>query len=118
MSNSEEIFCLELNEKIDDRINKEIDIKVNKNGILNGIALWHVINYDENFSINAGLLDENPLENNGKLNWNRNYKQAVHILDKTYKIDDKNIDRFFVKCIFNFEPAKGEFKLDFKINSD
>ena len=116
MSDSVEIYSLDLNEKINSGLNKEINIKLNEHGTLNGIALWHVISYDESFSINAGLLDEKLVGNNRKLNWNKNYKQAVHILDKTYKIDQSNVETFNVKCIFKFEAARGEFKLDFKVN--
>jgi hypothetical protein len=116
LSDSVEIYSLDLNEKINSGLNKEINIKLNEHGTLNGIALWHVINYDESFSINAGLLDEKLVGNNRKLNWNKNYKQAVHILDKTYKIDQSNVETFNLKCIFKFEAARGEFKLDFKVN--
>ena len=95
-------------------INKEIKIKLDKHGILNGVTLWHVICYDDNLSINTGLLDDVCVPNK-KLNWNKNYKQAVHILDKNYAIDQANMENFNLNCILKFEPSLGKFNIDFKI---
>ncbi len=102
----------DLNDKIE--IKKQVVISFKNNGILNGIALWHSVDFEEtDSSLNAGLLKE-P-EANKKLEWSRQYKQAVHILDKKYEINDSNMASLNLICSVNFKCKQGAFSVDFKI---
>lgn len=83
-------------------------------GKLNGFALWHTIEYDEMRTVNAGLLTK-PVANKS-LNWHRDYKQAVHILDRVYEIDERNKDSLKFVCKLAFSEREGKFRINFEIN--
>lgn len=117
LSNSVEIFAFNFNSKcVSEPLKKVFEIKLNANGLLNGFALWHVLEFDEDdpsFSINTGLLREPHFGQN--LLWSKEYKQAVHIMDKKTEITDFNSSNVF--CSVNFEPVLGKFNIDFKIEN-
>lgn len=117
LSNSVEVFDFNFNSKcVSEPFKKNFDIKLSDNGLLNGFALWHVLEFDENdptFSINTGLLKEPQFGKN--LIWSKDYKQAVHLMDKKIQITDFN--RSHVICSVSFEPVLGKFSIDFKIEN-
>lgn len=105
-------FNFETSKKVTEPCANTIKIPIKNNGLLNGIAIWHELDYDDEFCLNTGL-QENP-KINQHLVWSKDYKQAVHILDKKYEITDSNRDSFKLNCLIKFEPRLGNFDIDFK----
>lgn len=98
-------------------VQKSVKLNLIHPGTLNGVAIWYELDYDENsnntseFKVNTGLLQ--PPQANRNLVWSRDFKQAVHILDKQYHIDHTNNSTFDFNCLLNFNIKSGSFKLDF-----
>src|SRR5437899_3112797 len=78
-------------------------------GSMNGVALWSSIDFD-NFQLNTGL-EEQIGE---KLVWNRQYKQAVHLFDAPYSIENTAGEApLFLNASASFQPKLGKFDLHF-----
>ena len=116
LSTVQEIFTVDFENfsSIKSPITKEIKLPLINEGLLNGVALWYEIEFDDNELINGGLLEKPVL--NKKLVWTKNYKQAVHILDKKYEINKLNMNNMDLKCVFNFDVKLGKIDFDFKSN--
>jgi hypothetical protein len=110
LSEVHEVFNLEFEPKtpLTSKIVQKTTMRLTNSGLLNGIALWHVIEYDKDFKLNTGILEE-PIAGK-KIVWSKFYKQAVHILDKEINSNEQ----MRVECAVNFNPIQGEFKIDFK----
>jgi hypothetical protein len=123
LSDVYEIYSFNFAESLDQidsnkpQLSRETTLKLKHNGLLNGIVAWHEIHYDnESQVLNTGLLKE-P-EQNKKLEWNKNYRQAVNILDSKYPISQESISNCMsVKCLVNFELKAGKFNVDFKVDN-
>lgn len=119
LSDSHEIFSFDFvnSSNLSETINQKIQLPLKNTGLLNGIAIWHVIEYDEqdpSLQINTGLI-EDPRQNQ-HLQWSKDYKQAVHILDGKFEITEMNRDLINLNCFIKFEPKIGKFDVDFKVN--
>ena len=115
LSNVHQLFSLEFSKKIDgsNSIQNKIMIPITNIGILNGIAIWHDLEIDSDLDIKCGLVDDPKVGQN--LLWNKNYKQAVQILDRKYEINEANKDKFKIVCIDEFDHTLGKFKIEFKV---
>ena len=113
ISSEHEIFSFDFN-KTDKNISQVIDMPIVYDGLLNGVALWQTVQYDDENELNCGLIDE--IKENENLKWSINYKQAVHLFDKKHLITMNNKSKINLKCIVNFDIEQGKFSVDFKIN--
>ena len=100
--------------KTDKNISQVIDMPIVYDGLLNGVALWQTVQYDDENELNCGLID--AIKENENLKWSINYKQAVHLFDKKHLITMDNKSKINLKCIVNFDIEQGKFSVDFKIN--
>ena len=118
LSDIHEIFSFELSNSNCEDTDKEIKMPFTANGLLNGVALWYSVDFDNNKSleIDTGILEQTIP--NKKLEWSKLYKQAVHILDKKYDINKTNRSHLYLSCIVNFKCKEGLFNVDFKINQN
>jgi hypothetical protein len=113
-SKSYEIFKFNFIDSINADMNvieKMINIPLEFNGLLNGVAIWHIIDYSDNFVIDTGLTS-NTISQGTKLNWHIDFKQTVHILDNKLKITDQNKKDIQLLCHVNFKPENGHFQLN------
>jgi len=110
LSDIHEVFNLDFEQHatLTNKIMRKTSIPLTNPGVLNGVALWHVIEFDKDSNLNTGIL-EVPVTGK-KILWSKFYKQAVHILDK--EVNSNN--QMKVECAINFSPTQGEFKIDFK----
>lgn len=90
-------------------IEKPIRLDLENEGLLNGVAIWHTIEFDQENIISTGLV-ESPRKNK-HLKWTKDYKQAVHILDQKVQVTCT----VSLTCYLKFEPKLGKFNVDFKI---
>ena len=116
LSEEHEIFSYDSKTQfINKSITSSISIPLIHSGVLNGVALWQIFEYDESdsaFFINSGL-KETPHKGH-KLDWSQHYKQAVQILDKTYSLDE-NQENIKLNCEIIFDSTLGKFNIQFKI---
>ena len=89
-------------------------IKLNDEGILNGLVFWQEITYDDEFVINSGIM-EKP-ESKKAIKWSMKYKQGVHLLEKQYKIEKNNIDKININYSIDINLKNGIFDCRFQIN--
>ncbi|CAF0727754.1 unnamed protein product [Brachionus calyciflorus] len=114
-----EIFCFNFASSANEPVLKTFKFELKSNGFLNGAALWHELDFDENdpsLVINTGLL-EKP-QNDKYLVWSKNYKQAVHIMDRKVNITEENKNSMYVICTVKFDPKLGNFNVDFRIEEN
>lgn len=115
LSDVYEIFCLEFDDKscqkMEETHEKSLEIGLKNAGLLNGVAIWSVLEFDqESYTIDTGLL-EKPIKGQ-HLKWSRDFKQAVHILEnKTFVNEDSSTK---LNCAIKFEFNSGNFKIEFK----
>ncbi len=120
LSDEREIFSFNFEDSVKPRkevINQEIDFDMKHNGLLNGMAMWYEVDYsqdglDDDLKVNTGLLEAPQPATH--LDWNKNFRQAVHIFDQKLTIEEANRAEFKVKCRVNFDLKAGKFTVDFK----
>lgn len=119
LSDPVEVFDFNFNSQgVSEPFKNSLKFKLKENGLLNGFALWHVLELDEDnpsIQINTGLLKSPEIGKN--LVWSKDYKQAVHIMDNKIDINDSNRLKSWVICNVSFEPILGKFNIDFKIEN-
>jgi hypothetical protein len=110
LSDVHEVFNLDFEPctTLTNKIIRKTTISLTNPGVLNGVALWHEIEFEKDLKLNTGILEE-PVVGK-KVVWSKFHKQAVHILDKEINSNQQ----MKVECTINFNPMQGEFKIDFK----
>ena len=79
---------------------------------LNGVAIWHSIDYGHGCHVETGLIGE-PVAGQ-PLVWSRDHKQAVHILDKKYDLKNAATAIDALVCNVHFDVSVGKFNIDFR----
>lgn len=122
LSDVQEIFCYDSQtQTLANNFKLTLPLPIKYSGDLNGIVMWHKIDYDEsdtNLSLNTGLM-EDPIEG-VNLVWEENYKQAVRILNDSYSVssDDARMGKFQLNCHLDFNAVKGKFDVDFRVGQE
>jgi hypothetical protein len=101
-------------------VRSETEFELKHAGLLNGMAMWYEVDYsrdrlDDELTINTGLVEAPRPQQH--LVWNKNFRQAVTILDQKHVVDESNMAKLKVKCFVNFELKAGNFTVDFKVQS-
>lgn len=124
LSDIYEIFTLDFSENTLDslgNVEKCLEMDIKNEGLLNGAAIWYVLEFDDEEenekakNTRVGVIDTGLLEApiKGKhLKWSRDFKQAVHILEKKIEVNENSATK--LKCTVKFEIKQASFKIDFK----
>ncbi|KAM8892563.1 protein arginine N-methyltransferase 7 [Spinachia spinachia] len=84
-----------------------------RKGRCHGIALWMEYHLTADITVSAGLMG--PVSEQGVCRWSRHRKQGVYFLRSPW--ESSGDGRAAVTYSFTFEPALGDIKMDFSVDS-
>ena len=85
-------------------------IKLTNPGTLNAVVIWHEIIYENDETINTGIIEKPVAKKHIK--WSMKYKQGVHLLDRKYKIDEGTA---YINYTINSDLKNGIFDCKFNV---